>query len=564
MSHAEWCPGRRRRILGARASASQGAHRLEMLFIALFTHAIALYNRFRSLPESLAREFAAFIALNGGAESLGNSAETPQRRRVFCRQRASGCTWAEHHALVDISREPWAHLFDAINSVPSCQRDPQRACASIAPTAEQLQDLVVRAQPAVLTGLLDGWPALDRWSNDSYLIEHLGRARVTVSVSEGRFDHPEPPSSWSLPSIEGLRGIVARPAHVPMTLRGALAAMHAVRGGRRQEAPDNLTAYVEYQPFDLLLASNEGGSDAASLAAVLSHDLRSNASTGSSSSGGSGSSGESERATAAARRIAEAAVASSGAPPIADDGMGNKVYSAPTLTSRGRHEIGALPAASWLLPRKQLLWLGGGGTIGSTHYDPYENLMAVVSGVKVFHLAAPEDGPKLGAFAPMAEGHLRMAPRGEQGEEEEEKSGGELVDDGAAYLDTHELVRDPSAIGEPLELHHYAPASLSKPAIEQLEQFPRLREANIFKCEARRGRSFILPRIIGTRSSRAQRRRRRRSRRRRRRRRRALGAVAGAAAAASLRSIGFTSRTISASSPTAALTARRIICCSTS
>ena len=534
-----------------------------MLFIALFTHAIALYNRFRSLPESLAREFAAFIALNGGAESLGNSAlKHHNAANVFCRQRASGCTWAEHHALVDISREPWAHLFDAIQLRAELPARPTTCLRLHRPTAEQLQDLVVRAQPAVLTGLLDGWPALDRWSNDSYLIEHLGRARVTVSVSEGRFDHPEPPSSWSLPSIEGLRGIVARPAHVPMTLRGALAAMHAVRGGRRQEAPDNLTAYVEYQPFDLLLASNEGGSDAASLAAVLSHDLRSNASTGSSSSGGSGSSGESERATAAARRIAEAAVASSGAPPIADDGMGNKVYSAPTLTSRGRHEIGALPAASWLLPRKQLLWLGGGGTIGSTHYDPYENLMAVVSGVKVFHLAAPEDGPKLGAFAPMAEGHLRMAPRGEQGEEEEEKIGGELVDDGAAYLDTHELVRDPSAIGEPLELHHYAPASLSKPAIEQLEQFPRLREANIFKCEARRGEVAILLRIIGTRSSRAQRRRRRRSRRRRRRRR-ALG-HRGAAAAASLRSIGFTSRTISASSPTAALTARRIIFCSTS
>ena len=316
-----------------------------MLFIALFTHAIALYNRFRSLPESLAREFAAFIALNGGAESLGNSAlKHHNAANVFCRQRASGCTWAEHHALVDISREPWAHLFDAIQLRAELPARPTTCLRLHRPTAEQLQDLVVRAQPAVLTGLLDGWPALDRWSNDSYLIEHLGRARVTVSVSEGRFDHPEPPSSWSLPSIEGLRGIVARPAHVPMTLRGALAAMHAVRGGRRQEAADNLTAYVEYQPFDLLLASNEGGSDAASLAAVLSHDLRSNASTGS-RSGGSGGSGESERATAAARRIAEAAVASSGAPPIADDGMGNKVYSAPTLTSRGRHEIGALPAA---------------------------------------------------------------------------------------------------------------------------------------------------------------------------------------------------------------------------
>ena len=122
-----------------------------MLFIALFTHAIALYNRFRSLPESLAREFAAFIALNGGAESLGNSAlKHHNAANVFCRQRASGCTWAEHHALVDISREPWAHLFDAIQLRAELPARPTTCLRLHRPTAEQLQDLVVRAQPAVV------------------------------------------------------------------------------------------------------------------------------------------------------------------------------------------------------------------------------------------------------------------------------------------------------------------------------------------------------------------------------------------------------------------------------
>ena len=63
------------------------------------------------------------------------------------------------------------------------------------------------------------------------------------------------------------------------------------------------------------------------------------------------------------------------------------------------------------MPRKQLLWMGSGGTIGSTHYDPYENLMAVLSGTKTFHLAPPEDGAgnhTTRAEEPIGSGRVRI------------------------------------------------------------------------------------------------------------------------------------------------------------
>ena len=86
---------------------------------------------------------------------------------------------AHAHALVDASREPWAHLFDAL-SLPAHELPPRpTACARLhKPTPSELLDLVRRAQPAVLTGLLDDWPALARWT-DAYLLRRLGDARVT-------------------------------------------------------------------------------------------------------------------------------------------------------------------------------------------------------------------------------------------------------------------------------------------------------------------------------------------------------------------------------------------------
>ena len=87
------------------------------------------------------------------------------------------------------------------------------------------------------------------------------------------------------------------------------------------------------------------------------------------------------------------------------DGM---VEEVPTL--RDEVEIGEIAISRWLMPKKQLLWMSGGRTLGSTHYDPYENLMAVVAGNKTFHLAHPDQGQLVGGFTRMREGQLHMAP----------------------------------------------------------------------------------------------------------------------------------------------------------
>ena len=86
-----------------------------LLLVHAWALAVALYSRFRSVPPALAREFATFVAMQGGAAQLANAAVKHHVVvSAFCKQRVAGCTWAEHHALVDLSREPWAHLFDAL------------------------------------------------------------------------------------------------------------------------------------------------------------------------------------------------------------------------------------------------------------------------------------------------------------------------------------------------------------------------------------------------------------------------------------------------------------------
>uniref|UniRef100_A0A7S4PT93 JmjC domain-containing protein n=1 Tax=Alexandrium monilatum TaxID=311494 RepID=A0A7S4PT93_9DINO len=59
---------------------------------------------------------------------------------------------------------------------------PRRPIADVRPL-EFLRDFVARSQPVVLTRLpADEWPCLDRWS-EAYLLEAVGSAEVSVSVS---------------------------------------------------------------------------------------------------------------------------------------------------------------------------------------------------------------------------------------------------------------------------------------------------------------------------------------------------------------------------------------------
>ena len=355
--------------------------------------------------------------------------------------------------MVDHSRAPFAHLYDSM-VISSAQPPRAHQCERLhRPTPEDLLDLVRRSQPAVLTGLLDDWPALERWT-DAYLADSLGHADVALSVSEGRFDNPEVPERWGFERNASLQGVVARPAHVPMKLATALESMHA---------PDRrLSGYLEYLPLDFLLAQRVDGG-VRSGREILLADLRPS--------------------------TAELAPSPEKSPSV---GMPNvaagaaALGSAPVLTSRGDAEPGSLPPAAWLIPRKQLLWLGGGGTVGSTHFDPYENLMVVISGKKTFHLAKPEDGEKLGGHRMMAEGALQLAETPSTNEGGRHKHG-------RSFLATRHLVRTRAEVGEPLDLHHYATASLSDPTDAGQTALHNHSNVHRFRCTARSGEVLYTP-----------------------------------------------------------------------
>ena len=488
---------------------------------AVGVRAIATFNKFRTLPPRLRAEWEHFLSTVGGPEALKNSAARHvSAANVFCRQyRAAGCTWAEHHAIVDHSREPYAALFDSV-AVPADGQMPLSRAARCErhrkPSAEQLLDLVRRSQPAVLTGLLDAWPALERWT-DAYLVEQLGHVEVAMSVTDGGYDQAEPPEAWGLVANASLRGVVARPAHVPMRLRDALDAMHANHTTPTAAASGALSGYVEYLPIEMLTSQTTHPRDQRSAARILEDDLRptppgdvAKANDPWTSAAG-GAAGDAEESGDAAGSN----VATADAPPV--------------LTSRGQREAGALAIAAFLVPRKHLLWLGGGGTVGSTHYDPYENLMAVLSGQKTFHLAPPEEGARLGAHTKMAEGSLRLEPASQPASQSASQPASELVSEpashpvgtagdaeaaarGGAYgegrgdagsaergnassfLGRHRVIRSPTSVGTPIDLHHYAAVSLSDPSTPPHgTERRRLAAVRGFECTAVAGEVLFTP-----------------------------------------------------------------------
>ena len=398
------------------------------------TSGVALYSKFRKLPPTLEAEWAAFKAAHPTklAHLANNAAMHHVAVAHFCKEvRRQGCRWAEYHALFDASREPYGSLYDQ-NRVPAgAVPRNATACARLhRPTAEELFAQVKRSEPAVLSGLMDGWPALERWT-DEYLVARLGGVNVVTSVAEGRFDTPEAPARWGVADAE-ITHVVARPAHKMMPLA------EAVR--RFGENSAGLSHYIEYFPMEALAARD------------LRRDLRAPppADAGGSGDGDGDGDGDDERGGPLP-------------PPTPSDGV-------PELPTGA--EPGSLAIADWLMPKKHLLWMGPGGTIGSTHYDPYENLMLMVAGEKTFFLAPPDDGPKLGAYTPMAQGQL------------------DVVDD--ARGEAVGLRREAAAVGTPLTVHHYAAASLSTPADAQ-PHVPRLAEATVFNCTVRAGEVLYNP-----------------------------------------------------------------------
>ena len=316
---------------------------------------------------------------------------------------------------------------------------------------------VRRSQPAVLTGLLEGWPALHRWDY-AYLRRHLGAKPVTVSVAEGLYDVPEDPAIWGV-GDRSLSSVVARPAHE--TMRFAEALSHFESSSSREIAPvasavKGLRYYLEYFPMEAMRTGR------------LRNDLRRNVSATTDVCEAHGLDSDSEPA---AGQPASITATSEPEPEFQPEPEPEPdVDALPTLSTDG--EPGELAIADWLLPRKHLMWLGGGGTVGATHYDPYENLMAVIAGSKTFHLASPDDGHKIGAFTPMAEGTFELHP-------------------GTAGRPPT-LGRSAAKVTQATSLHHYASAVLSQPA-QQQPALPRMAEATIFSCTAQAGEVLYVP-----------------------------------------------------------------------
>jgi hypothetical protein len=165
----------------------------------------------------------------------------------------------------------------------------------------------------------------------------------------------------------------------------------------------------------------------------------------------------------------EAATQMAAAARSAAMGLDKDAAQAPPLSHEG--VPGAPSFASWLMPRRHLLWMGSGGTVGSTHFDPFENLMQVISGRKTFWLAHPNDGAHVGGFVPMVEGKLELA-----------ESGGRQV-----------LVRSAAGVSnQTIGMHHYAAASLGTPPEEQTH-LPTLARAQTLRCDVQAGEVLFTP-----------------------------------------------------------------------
>jgi len=429
-------------VVGGVSSMRNPAMRmLAAIMLPLSAHAIALFTKFREPDRALRSEWLHFVRRHSHEwPPLANNAIVHHHAvRQFCRSRRRGCSWAQYHALVDSSRAPHAHLFDQSRLPAGELKREAKVCARLhKPTAAQLYEQVARSEPAVLTGLMEGWPALHRWTDD-YLVQVVGDRPVGVSITEGAFDTPEDPQRWGFPGQHGtsrahggtLR-VVARPAHTTLPLESALREM-------RRFNESGLAYYVEYLPVEALRHP------------AIHEDLSDSGAVRLNSEGSS-----------------EVPASPPPSTPLPNFGDGT-AEGAPTLREEG--EPGELAIATWLMPKKHLLWLGPGGTIGATHYDPYENLMQVVRGSKIFFVANPDDGRKLGGFTPMQEGHLKL--RGSAPEVE--------------------LYRSVDGLEpKPTELHHYAAASLSVPA-EAQPQLPQLRDVVVFNCTAHAGEVVYIP-----------------------------------------------------------------------
>jgi jumonji domain-containing protein 7 len=113
-------------------------------------------------------------------------------------------------------------------------------------------------------------------------------------------------------------------------------------------------------------------------------------------------------------------------------------------------ELAPMPLAAPLHLEHLNLWLSDGRTRGKLHFDPFENLLAMVAGSKELTLYAPHNNTRL------YEGHLAEARLALRHREEEDAGGAGAT--GAVFVrDT--LLESTSMVMSPIDLSKPEPAA---------------------------------------------------------------------------------------------------------
>jgi hypothetical protein len=125
----------------------------------------------------------------------------------------------------------------------------------------------------------------------------------------------------------------------------------------------------------------------------------------------------------------------------------------------------AVPAPTWgaaLVGEEKNLWLGDGDTLGKLHFDPFENLLGLISGEKHLTLFSPEHSNAL------YEGHLR--------------EGILNYDERTGEFSRDELMESTSMVNSPIDLQN-----------PELERYPAFSSAVPLDCKVREGDLLYMP-----------------------------------------------------------------------
>jgi len=138
----------------------------------------------------------------------------------------------------------------------------------------------------------------------------------------------------------------------------------------------------------------------------------------------------------------------------------------------------SLKFADFLDEKLQLLWLGDGRNGGAIHNDRQENLMAMISGTKVFRLVPPlpEMTDYLYAGMPMRGGSLKFRWT-------------KTVDPATGLFKT-EFVRDINSLSEVNPYQSYTAVRIDKP---EYERFPKSKKLNVIECHVKQGEILYNP-----------------------------------------------------------------------